>query len=461
MKLEDKLRQNRVPIYLIESSLFLGLGIERYIGSLHIICAVEAFNGSHPNVFVPESFPYNHLSTYEEVINGLLSNQEVIQYIKTNGPGKLITEFINETTEKLAVELGLEICLPPSALRNYWGTKVSANRLAERAGIPCVPYVLSAVESYSHLRRLAAQLGNHLVIQMPHGYGGTTTFFISDQSDFERYQNLITNGEEVRIMKRIDCVSTGLEACITRYGIVTSPLFLELIGIPELNLYAGGWSGNELFSNAFPELILTAAQDYAVRIGEQLRLVGYKGHFEVDFLIDREHGTLYLGELNLRFCGFTPLFAYALMMQQETPLVLFHLAEWLDISYDIDISSLNYRWMNLPQNTHLSFLYMHHVLDTFTHPVPSGIYRMNSDESVTLVRPEPSLLHLDSDEILWLSVAPGMQLLQKGHEVGGLILPERATTDGKNLNAKTIAWIKGLKNIGDARFKKYQQSQAQ
>ena len=459
MNLKDQMRQNTIPIYLIECSLFIGLGMEKYVGALHFICAAETFNGLHPNVFVPKSFTYNHLSTYEESVNALLCNEEVIQYIQKNGRGKLLTWLPNETTESLAKELGLEICLPPVALRNHWGNKVNTNRLAERAGIPCVPYVLSVVEDYAHLRRIAAHLGTHLVVQMPHGYGGETTFFISDKSDFEKYQHLITNGEEMRIMKRIDCMSTGLEGCITRYGIVTSPLLLELICIPELNLHSGGWSGNELFFNAFSESILTAAQNYAVKMGEQLRQVGYKGHFEFDFLIDKESNILYLGEMNLRFCGFTPMFAHAPMMQQDAPLFLFHLAEWLDISYDVDIDSLNRRWMTPPQQSSLSFLYMHHVFESCTNPIPSGIYRMNPDETVVFVRPETYPPPLNSDEIFWFSAVPDTQILKKGYEVGGLLLPERVTTDGKHLNTKTKAWIKGLRKIGDAKFKKYQQWQ--
>ena len=319
MNLQDQLLQNTVPIYLIECSLFLGLNMEKYIGELHIICAVDTFYGMHPNVFAPQSFKYNYLGRYEEIVNELLRNQDVIQYIRANGRGKLITWFLDETTEELALELGLEVCLPPLALRNFWGSKVNANRLAERAGIPCVPYVLSAVENYSHLRRIAAHLGPDLVVQMPHGYGGETTFFISSNSHFEEHQHLITNGEEMRIMKRIDCISTGLEGCITRYGIVTSPLLLELINIPELNLYSGGWSGNQLSPDAFPQSIVTAAQDYAIRMGNQLQQVGYRGYFEIDFLIDKEQNMLYLGEINLRFCGFTSMLAYALLSQQETP----------------------------------------------------------------------------------------------------------------------------------------------
>ncbi len=446
--LKNKMHQNTIPIYFVDPCLYVALGMESYVGALHFICAVDTFNGLHPNIFVPKSFIYNYSLTSEEVVNALLCNEEVIDYIQKNGQGKLLTCMLDETTENLAKELGLEVCLPSVALRNRWDNKANTNRLAELAGVPCVPYVLSAVQSYAHLRHLAAHLGPHLVVQMPHGFGGETTFFISNESDFEKYQNHLTNGEEMKIMTRIDCVSTGIEGCITRYGIATSPLLLELTGIPELNTYPGGWSGNELFCEAFPESMRLLAQNYTIKMGEQLRQVGYKGYFEIDFLIDKATHTLYLGEMNLRFCGFTHMTAHASHLQGEPPLFLLHLAEWLDISYDLDIEKLNHRWMTPSPNYALSFLCVHHVLDTLRKPIPSGIYRMNPDETVVFVRPATSPSPLNVDEIFWFSVAPNTLLLKKGEEIGGLLMFGRATTDGKNLTSKMKTWIKGLTKIG-------------
>lgn len=443
------MRKNTTPIYFIDCCLYVALGMENYVGGLHFICAADTFNGLHPNIFVPKSFIYNYSLTQEQVVNALLCNEEVIDYIQKNGQGKLLTWLLDETTENLAKALGLEICLPPVALRNLWDHKANTNRLAELAGVPCVPYVLGVVADYSHLRALAAPLGTHLVVQMPYGCGGETTFFISDESDFEKYRNQITNGEEMKIMKRIDCISTGLEGCITRYGIVISPLLLELTGIPELNIYSGGWSGNELFYNTFPESIRLLAQNYALKMGEQLRQVGYKGYFEIDFLIDTATHLLYLGEMNLRFCGFTAMLANAPHFQQDTPLFLLHLAEWLDISYCLDIESLNRRWITPPKNNPLSFLQIQHVLDTVIKPIPSGIYRMNPDETVVFVRPAMYPPPLNSDEIFWFSVAPNTQLLKKGDDIGGLLMFERATIDGKRLTSKTKVWIKELIKIGN------------
>jgi hypothetical protein len=327
--LKNKIRQNKTPIYFIDWCLFTALGMENYIGALHFICATDTFDGLHPNIFVPQSFTYDHSLTSEETLNALLRNDEVIHYIQKNGKGKLLTWLLDETTERLATELGLELALPSVAIRHHWDNKANTNRLAELAKVPCVPYVLAFVEDYAQLRRISAHLGTHLVVQMPHGLGGQTTFFISDETDFEKHRVDITNGEEMKIMKRINCLGASLEACITRHGVVVSPLLVELIGIKEINIYQGGWSGDELYLDAFPEAIRFAAQSYTIKMGEALRKVGYKGYFQPDFLIDRGTNTLYLGEMNLRFSGFTPLVNNAPMAQRDIPLLLLHLAEWL------------------------------------------------------------------------------------------------------------------------------------
>ncbi len=443
--LKNKIRQNTTPIYFIDWCLFTALGMESYIGALHFICATDTFEGLHPNIFSPKSFTYNHSLTCEETLNALLCNQEVIDYIQKNGKGKLLTWLLDETTERLATALGLEIALPPVALRQHWDNKANTNRLAELAGVPCVPYVLAFVKDYAQLRRVSAHLGTHLVVQMPHGLGGQTTFFISDEADFEKHRVDITNGEEMKIMTRINCLGASLEACITQHGVVVSPLLVELIGIKEINIYEGGWSGDELYANAFPEAIRSAAQEYSIKMGEQLRKVGYKGYFQPDFLIDRDTNTLYLGEMNLRFSGFTPLINNAPMAQRDIPLLLLHLAEWLDIEYDLDIKTLNHNWMT-PQNIDLlSFLHIKNIYNSFVKPIATGIYRMDAAGKVIKVRFEKNPQFLkDAHEIFWFSTAGKTSKIEKGDELGALFIRSRVTTDGKHLTETAKAWVAGL-----------------
>src|SRR5690606_27977605 len=118
----------------------------------------------------------------EDINNYLLQHPEVQDYLKTRSvdgkAGKAMFLMFNEKTEKLAKKLGLEIMFPKAEMRNFLDNKINTNRIAERAGVPCVPNVLSPVDDYEHLREVSAGLGNELVIQTPFGDSGHTTFFI-------------------------------------------------------------------------------------------------------------------------------------------------------------------------------------------------------------------------------------------------------------------------------------------
>ncbi len=443
--------KNDTPVYFIDWCLFTALGMDAYIGNIHFICAIDTFESFHPNIFAPKSFEYDHSLTCEQTLNALLVNDEVVDYIQSNGPGKLLTWLLDEESERLAANLGLEICLPPVSLRHQWDNKANTNRLAEKAGVPCVPYILSAVNDYSHLISIAAHLGEHLVVQMPHGLGGQTTFFISDESDFENHKAEITNGEEMKIMTRIRCKGASLEACITRHGVAVSPLLFELIGIPEINIYRGGWSGDEFFPYAFPDHIIQLAKEYSIKMGEELRKVGYKGYFQPDFLIDEDSNTLYLGEMNLRFSGFTPLINNANIAEQDIPLFLLHLAEWMDFDYYIDITAINECWTDQNHLEALSFLHVKNVKETFARPIPTGIYQLNVDGSVVWVRNATSPKFIEKEnEIFWFSTAGKHSIIKYGDELGGLFLRGRVTTEGKELTSKAKDWINGILNLDDS-----------
>ncbi|MCB0522468.1 MAG: biotin carboxylase [Lewinellaceae bacterium] len=445
-QLRALLLNNTTPIYFIDWCVFTALGMEEYIGNFQYICATDTFDGRHPNVFVPKSYHYDHSLSSKEILNSLLRNEEVRAHIKSRGKGKVLLWLLDEETERLAAELDLEICLPPVAVRRHWDNKANTNRLAEKAGVPCVPYVLSTVKDYAHLRAISGHLGERLVVQSPHGMSGMTTYFISDETDFEKHRSAITNGDEMKIMRRINCRSAGLEACITRRGVAVTPLLVELVGCPEIAVYKGGWCGNEFFPNAFADYIIQQARDYTVKMGEQLRQVGYTGYFEPDYLVDLDDGTLYLGEMNLRFSGFTPLINNTNQAHEDIPLLLLHLAEWLDIEYELDIEALNDKWIDQANLSPLSFLHCKNVDTTPAIPIPTGIYAMDPDGNLVFLRPATNPKSLgESHEIFWLSTAGKEARVERGNEFGALFIRERVTADGQHLTEKAKAWVAAVK----------------
>jgi hypothetical protein len=436
------------PIYFLDWSVSIMLGMQPYLPQMRFICATDVFAGLQPHVFVPPSYQYNHDLTCQEIVNELLQNEDVIDFINQNGKGKLCLWEYDELSEKLASELGLEICASPLALRLHWDNKANTNRLAEKAGVPCVPYVLSPVENYAHLRKISKHLGERLVVQMPHGQGGKTTFFINKEADFEQHKAQITNGEEMKIMRYIRCFATSQEVCIIRNGTVVSPLATELVGIPELSLYHGGWVGAEILPYRFPTYIIEQAKTYSVKLGEQLREVGYLGHFEASYLIDEADGTLYLGEINMRFSGNAPVVNNANYAHRDIPLLLLHLATWLDIPCDIDVEALNTRWTEQDTLEPMSMLNFSNVYDKSVKPLRTGIYKSEANGEVVFVRPALAPNEIkNTEEFFWYNAADMEATINKDFEFGAIFAKSNVTIQGNTLTPQAKAWVDGLTRL--------------
>ena len=72
-----------------------------------------------------------------------------------------------------------------------------------------------------------------------------------------------------------------------------------------------------------------------------LRKEGYKGYFELDFLIDQDNQELYLGELNPRITGASSITNHAVFALSDMPLVFFHLLEWMKQPYTLNVNAIN------------------------------------------------------------------------------------------------------------------------
>ena len=114
----------------------------------------------------------------------------------------------------------------------------------------------------------------------------------------------------------------------------------ELVGFKELTPYKGGWCGNEIYPGAFNASIRKKAREYTQLFGEQLKKEGYKGYFELDFLIDQDTKEIYLGEFNPRITGASSITNHAVFALSDMPLFLFHLLEWMDQPYELNVKSL-------------------------------------------------------------------------------------------------------------------------
>lgn len=447
--------RNTEPIYFISATNFNLLGIDEWVGNFTYITYIDCFDGQHPNTFVPAERPHEPFESIEDINNYLLRHPDVRRLIKgrgrgEKGNGKAVFLMFDETTEKLCKELGLEVCFPPASLRTMVDDKMETTRIGNRARVRSVPNKLARVTGYQHLRKIAGKtLGDDLVVQTAYGDSGHTTFFIKTEADFRTHEADITSAPEVKIMKRIRCRGSALEACVTRHGTIVGPLMTELVGFPELTPYKGGWCGNEVFAGAFDRRIRNNARRAAMAFGDELRKLGYRGYFEIDFLTDLDSGKVYLGECNPRITGASSMTNLAAFAHADAPLFLFHLLEWMGVHYELDVDELNRRWAepdNIDSWSQLVIKHTDDTIDRITHAPPSGIYEMDAAGRMHYVHMQTHRRTVRfENRAFFLRIAGVGDYRYEGADLGILVSPGRFMDDDFQLTKRARQWIRGIR----------------
>ncbi|MGS5087678.1 biotin carboxylase [Hydrogenophaga sp. A37] len=452
------LHRNERPIYFVSATNFNLLGMDRWVNRFRAINYIDCFDGRHPNVFVPSETPHEEFSSIEDITNHLLQHKEVIDMIERRG-GKPVGTFLmfDEKTEELAKELKMDIWFPPAKLRQRCDNKMETVRIGNKAGVLSVPNALEKVNSFAHLMQIAERhgLGRDLVVQSAFGDSGHTTFFISNEAEFDKHKDEIINDPEVKIMKRINCRGATLEACATQSGTLVGPLLTEVVGAKELTPYKGGWCGNEVFPGAFSDGVRAKARDMAERFGNQLLAEGYRGYFDLDFLIDQDNGEVYLGELNPRICGASPMTNHAAFAYADAPLFLFHLLEFSGVPFDLNVKELNERWAQphfIDNWSQVVIKFTEDRVDQVTRAPATGIYRMGEDGSVAYQRFDYNRKAIDSErEAFFQRITGPGDFRYEGADLGILITRGRSMDDDFKLNLRARDWIKGIKQHYDGK----------
>lgn len=452
------LQQNDRPIYFISATSFNLLGLDADVGKFEFITSIDSFDGRHTHVHSPREHMHAPFTSIEDINNYLLQHDEVRDRLAGSpGGARLVFLMFDEQSEALARALGAEVWLPPAHLRGRIDSKIETVRLGERAGVPSVPGTLAEVTGYAQLCRLADAhgLGRDLVVQTAYGDSGHTTYFIKDQADFVRHADAIVGKGEVKIMRRIRCLGTAIEGCTTRQGTAVGPLMTELIGFPELTPYRGGWCGNEVFADAFTPEIRATARAYTLAFGEQLRSEGYRGYFELDLLLDLDTGELWLGELNPRITGASPMTSHATRATAGIPLFLLHLLEFAGIDVDLDLDALSAAWSDPVGFESWSQMAIKHTEGTseLVSAAPSsGVYRLEDDGTVVFDRFERDHRAVRGDrEAFFLRILRVGDALYEGADLGILLLPGRSMDDDHALTPRARQWIAGIRGLFEAR----------
>jgi biotin carboxylase len=444
------LRTNDTPVFFVSPTAFNLLGIDRWVRNFYFVTYFDSFASGHPRVFVPSNRERRDFSSIEDINNHLLRDPEVREWIASHGPGgKVAFVMFDEETESLAAELGLEVVHPAASLRERLDSKIVTTRLGDEAGVPSVPNVLGRATSYDELLGLAAEndLGDDLVVQTPYGDSGKTTFFIAGRGDWDRHAEDLV-GHELKVMRKISNLEIAVEAAITRHGTIVGPFMTSLVGHPELTPYKGGWCGNDIFPEALSAERRAQAREMTERLGARLAEEGYRGFFEVDLLADKDSGELYLGELNPRVSGASSMTNVTAGAYADLPLFLFHLLEYMDVDYELDVDEINDRWAKTAGEDVWSQLIIKETrpgLELVTGAPRTGVYKLDRAGRMSFARWANDWHNLiDESEAFFLQVAAPGDIRYRGADLGVLVTRGRLQTDAEQLTKRCRHWIGGI-----------------
>jgi hypothetical protein len=443
--------RNEDPIFFISATNFNLLGIDEWCKNFKYINYIDCYDGRHPNVFVPNEAAHPEFESIEDIVAYLLEHKDVIDYVKSKGgKPKAVFLMFDKRVEKVCKELGIEVWFPKAKLREAIDDKIETVRIGNKAGVPSVPNALGKIDSWGDLQKMGKPLGMDLVLQSAFGDSGHTTFFIKTEKDYRRYEHDIVGQGEIKVMKRIDCRGSAIEACATSKGTIVGPLMTELVGFKELTPYRGGWCGNEIFPEAFDAKIRKKAREYTFKFGNQLVKEGYRGYFELDFLIDQNDGSIYLGECNPRVTGASSMTNHAAFAHADAPLFLFHLLEFSGVPFDIDVNELNNRWADADNIDGWCQMVIKHTednVDIITEAPESGIWKMAKDGSISYDRFDYHRRAVESEsEAFFLRISNSGDYRYEGADLGILITRGRAMDDKFKLTKRSKQWIAGIKS---------------
>lgn len=297
--------------------------------------------------------------------------------------------------EDLAKKEGWVLLANPADLRLRLRERAFFQQMAASLELCQVPGAIQpiAVIHKKDYKVWAGDLGPELVIQLPDiaQGGGRGTFFIRSARAYDRLRERLKGDvwrdvalTSVLIRRFVKGTPASVAICATRHGILISGLQKQLIDLPycayssENGIFCGHvWDGNP-----WTEAVQEAALKQAEKIGTYVTALGYRGVLGIDFIVDEKAGQVYPLEINPRLTGAFPMLSLLHIQNGIIPLDIFHMLEFLDLPYRIDVSELNRRYRTPLKGSHLLLFFPPEGQDVRGFRIRAGVYEVKPGDPV-------------------------------------------------------------------------------
>jgi hypothetical protein len=292
-----------------------------------------------------------------------------------------------------------------------FGDKGRFRQILKQLGLAMIPGEQVSREAlmgrgYGHFSLL---YGKDMVFQLPDitKGGGRSTFFIRSEMDYMKFLRCISNGRyrgyqvrTINVATLIEGFPASVAVCATRHGALISSIQTQVMDIPEvLKVHRGNgfFCGHDWTYRKYSPSLNEQAMRIAQILSGYMWAKGYRGIFGIDLVVDEkahvvypvECNTRYTGafpmlsmlhvvypvECNTRYTGAFPMLSMLHVRNGAIPMDLFHILEFLDVDYEIDVDALNEAYRRPIGGGHIILFNKSHVPLKVGRDVRSGVYR--------------------------------------------------------------------------------------
>ena len=430
--LKELFKSIKTPIFGVGVYAFDRLGLEKLISNYKILVLrysldTKLIEKDIEMLSLEKTMGTKHIKQPRNATTLIARSEIIKKYLNKFENPALYVHKASTKMEKACEENNWKLLTNPTIFgKQFLENKINFRKLLEDMNVAVPPGKIASIENL-HYGHLINKYGLPFIIQHPTKGGGKGTFLIKNQEDFQKTMDRLNRSiddedEEKKIVpatkvivaKFIKGTSPSITCCITKDGILSTNLQHQVLDIPELYNPEKGFGlfcGHDWTSSNFDEKISKQAYEYTQKIGDHFKKLGYKGIFGLDFVLSKKTNRLYVIECNPRLLGSYPTLNMAQLLNNEPPLLAFHILEFLNIDYQIDIKEIN---KLIRQKKNGAQMILHNLSGHWArnrNEIKAGVYGLENNK-LKYLRTGYDLKHLkDKEEFL---LADGVSL-KKSH----------------------------------------------
>lgn len=217
--------------------------------------------------------------------------------------------------------------------------KIKFLEICKKNNIPTIPSEINTFNQKNYLE-YQNKFNKKLVIQTHFGWAGNSTFY---SESWEDIKDKIAPDINVKFSPFLAGYTLLNNCCLTKFGLIQSPPALQFTGIKPFTDNPFTTVGRQ-----WPSLASKNIQNQIKKItenfGEILKQYNYRGFFGLDFLV--ANNQVFLLECNPRLTASFAFYTSIELKNNINPLFLFHLAEFINLDYQINIKEEKNRFDN-------------------------------------------------------------------------------------------------------------------